>query len=145
MWKSYSVASYLKRDRHHSYSDLYLVQRLLPKIHKLSKSLHRSFKEFLTITQQLSVCLMNTMLNYIQLLEVWLSVERTGFANNSWIKQLLWNYWMSFTCLQCWENGIILCRKIAEQYESYYDYRNLSKMRVTYPRTFQQSQIKKLF
>lgn len=35
-------------------------------------------------------------------------------------------------CLQCWENGIILCRKIAEQYESYYDYRNLSKMRVKY-------------
>lgn len=33
---------------------------------------------------------------------------------------------------QCWENGIILCRKIAEQYESYYDYRNLSKMRVKY-------------
>lgn len=35
-------------------------------------------------------------------------------------------------CPQCWENGIILCRKIAEQYESYYDYRNLSKMRVKY-------------
>lgn len=33
---------------------------------------------------------------------------------------------------QCWENGIILCRKIAEQYESYYDYRSLSKMRVKY-------------
>lgn len=33
-------------------------------------------------------------------------------------------------CPQCWENGIILCRKMAEQYESYYDYRNLSKMRV---------------
>uniref|UniRef100_A0A670ZDG9 Dedicator of cytokinesis protein 4 n=1 Tax=Pseudonaja textilis TaxID=8673 RepID=A0A670ZDG9_PSETE len=31
---------------------------------------------------------------------------------------------------KCWENGIILCRKIAEQYESYYDYRNLSKMRL---------------
>uniref|UniRef100_A0A8C5NSY1 Dedicator of cytokinesis 4 n=1 Tax=Junco hyemalis TaxID=40217 RepID=A0A8C5NSY1_JUNHY len=31
---------------------------------------------------------------------------------------------------KCWENGIILCRKIAEQYESYYDYRNLSKMRM---------------
>uniref|UniRef100_A0A8C9E7G3 Dedicator of cytokinesis protein 4 n=1 Tax=Phocoena sinus TaxID=42100 RepID=A0A8C9E7G3_PHOSS len=24
---------------------------------------------------------------------------------------------------KCWENGILLCRKIAEQYESYYDYR----------------------
>uniref|UniRef100_A0A8C4LKM7 Dedicator of cytokinesis 4 n=1 Tax=Equus asinus asinus TaxID=83772 RepID=A0A8C4LKM7_EQUAS len=35
-----------------------------------------------------------------------------------------------FICPQCWENGIILCRKIAEQYESYYDYRNLSKMRM---------------
>lgn len=33
-------------------------------------------------------------------------------------------------CPQCWENGILLCRKMAEQYESYYDYRNLSKMRV---------------
>ncbi|TKC40696.1 hypothetical protein EI555_021237, partial [Monodon monoceros] len=31
---------------------------------------------------------------------------------------------------KCWENGILLCRKIAEQYESYYDYRNLSKMRM---------------
>uniref|UniRef100_A0A8U8C753 Uncharacterized protein n=1 Tax=Geospiza parvula TaxID=87175 RepID=A0A8U8C753_GEOPR len=31
---------------------------------------------------------------------------------------------------KCWENGIILCRKIAEQYENYYDYRNLSKMRM---------------
>ncbi|MEQ2208462.1 hypothetical protein XENOCAPTIV_001147, partial [Xenoophorus captivus] len=29
----------------------------------------------------------------------------------------------------CWENGIILCRELADQYESYYDYRNLSKMR----------------
>ncbi|KAK2096459.1 Dedicator of cytokinesis protein 4 [Saguinus oedipus] len=36
---------------------------------------------------------------------------------------------ISSICPQCWENGIILCRKIAEQYESYYDYRNLSKMR----------------
>lgn len=35
-----------------------------------------------------------------------------------------------FFCLQCWENGIILCRELADQYESYYDYRNLSKMRV---------------
>lgn len=35
-------------------------------------------------------------------------------------------------CPQCWENGIILCRKLAEQYEGYYDYRNLSKMRVKY-------------
>lgn len=33
-------------------------------------------------------------------------------------------------CPQCWENGIILCRELADQYESYYDYRNLSKMRV---------------
>uniref|UniRef100_A0A674EHN6 Dedicator of cytokinesis protein 4 n=1 Tax=Salmo trutta TaxID=8032 RepID=A0A674EHN6_SALTR len=31
---------------------------------------------------------------------------------------------------QCWENGIILCRELADQYESYYDYRNLSKMRM---------------
>ncbi|KAI4802934.1 hypothetical protein KUCAC02_006501, partial [Chaenocephalus aceratus] len=28
------------------------------------------------------------------------------------------------------ENGIILCRELADQYESYYDYRNLSKMRM---------------
>lgn len=41
-------------------------------------------------------------------------------------------YWSSCLgfCLQCWENGIILCRELADQYESYYDYRNLSKMRV---------------
>lgn len=32
---------------------------------------------------------------------------------------------------QCWENGIILCRELADQYEAYYDYRNLSKMRVS--------------
>lgn len=38
---------------------------------------------------------------------------------------------------QCWENGIILCRELADQYESYYDYRNLSKMRVSYFRPSQ--------
>lgn len=38
----------------------------------------------------------------------------------------------SVFCLQCWENGIILCRELADQYESYYDYRNLSKMRVCF-------------
>ncbi|XP_048404367.1 dedicator of cytokinesis protein 4 isoform X9 [Stegostoma tigrinum] len=32
--------------------------------------------------------------------------------------------------LLCWENGIILCRELADQYESFYDYRNLSKMRM---------------
>uniref|UniRef100_A0A674EHA5 Dedicator of cytokinesis 4b n=1 Tax=Salmo trutta TaxID=8032 RepID=A0A674EHA5_SALTR len=32
---------------------------------------------------------------------------------------------------KCWENGIILCRELADQYESYYDYRNLSKMRAS--------------
>lgn len=31
---------------------------------------------------------------------------------------------------QCWENGILLCRELADQYEAYYDYRNLSKMKV---------------
>ncbi|XP_048841108.1 dedicator of cytokinesis protein 4-like isoform X1 [Brienomyrus brachyistius] len=31
---------------------------------------------------------------------------------------------------KCWENGIILCRELADQYEAYYDYRNLSKMRM---------------
>uniref|UniRef100_A0A8C2B3Q3 Dedicator of cytokinesis 4b n=1 Tax=Cyprinus carpio TaxID=7962 RepID=A0A8C2B3Q3_CYPCA len=31
---------------------------------------------------------------------------------------------------KCWENGILLCRELADQYESYYDYRNLSKMRM---------------
>ncbi|XP_078272813.1 dedicator of cytokinesis protein 4-like isoform X4 [Rhinoraja longicauda] len=31
---------------------------------------------------------------------------------------------------KCWENGIILCRELADQYESFYDYRNLSKMRM---------------
>ncbi|CAM4734738.1 unnamed protein product [Leuciscus chuanchicus] len=30
---------------------------------------------------------------------------------------------------KCWENCIILCRELANQYETYYDYRNLSKMR----------------
>lgn len=40
------------------------------------------------------------------------------------------NTFLFLICLQCWENGIILCRKMSDQYESYYDYRNLSKMRV---------------
>uniref|UniRef100_A0A8C1NUB5 Dedicator of cytokinesis 4 n=1 Tax=Cyprinus carpio TaxID=7962 RepID=A0A8C1NUB5_CYPCA len=31
---------------------------------------------------------------------------------------------------KCWENCIILCRELANQYEAYYDYRNLSKMRM---------------
>uniref|UniRef100_A0A4W4EBP2 Dedicator of cytokinesis 4b n=1 Tax=Electrophorus electricus TaxID=8005 RepID=A0A4W4EBP2_ELEEL len=31
---------------------------------------------------------------------------------------------------KCWENGILLCRELADQYEAYYDYRNLSKMRM---------------
>ncbi|XP_030633164.1 dedicator of cytokinesis protein 4b [Chanos chanos] len=31
---------------------------------------------------------------------------------------------------KCWENGIHLCRELADQYEAYYDYRNLSKMRM---------------
>ncbi|XP_030621101.1 dedicator of cytokinesis protein 4 [Chanos chanos] len=31
---------------------------------------------------------------------------------------------------KCWENCIILCRELASQYEAYYDYRNLSKMRM---------------
>uniref|UniRef100_A0AAR2KLZ4 Dedicator of cytokinesis 4b n=1 Tax=Pygocentrus nattereri TaxID=42514 RepID=A0AAR2KLZ4_PYGNA len=31
---------------------------------------------------------------------------------------------------KCWENCIILCRELANQYETYYDYRNLSKMRL---------------
>ncbi|XP_043944609.1 dedicator of cytokinesis protein 4 isoform X2 [Protopterus annectens] len=31
---------------------------------------------------------------------------------------------------KCWENGIVMCRKLAEQYENDYDYRNLSKMRM---------------
>uniref|UniRef100_A0A8B9L244 Dedicator of cytokinesis 4 n=1 Tax=Astyanax mexicanus TaxID=7994 RepID=A0A8B9L244_ASTMX len=31
---------------------------------------------------------------------------------------------------KCWENCIILCRELANQYEAYYDYRNLSKMRL---------------
>lgn len=38
---------------------------------------------------------------------------------------------MSCYDLQCWENCIILCRELANQYEAYYDYRNLSKMRVS--------------
>ncbi|MGH0125965.1 UNVERIFIED_CONTAM: hypothetical protein FKN15_078427 [Acipenser sinensis] len=32
--------------------------------------------------------------------------------------------------MRCWENGVILCRELADQYEAYYDYRNLSKMRM---------------
>uniref|UniRef100_A0AAY4E0L2 Dedicator of cytokinesis 4 n=1 Tax=Denticeps clupeoides TaxID=299321 RepID=A0AAY4E0L2_9TELE len=32
---------------------------------------------------------------------------------------------------KCWENCIILCRELANQYEAYFDYRNLSKMRAS--------------
>jgi hypothetical protein len=48
------------------------------------------------------------------------------------VQSMVTAYFPAPVCPQCWENGIILCRKIAEQYESYYDYRNLSKMRVKY-------------
>ncbi|XP_061495992.1 dedicator of cytokinesis protein 4 isoform X4 [Rhineura floridana] len=76
-----------------------------------------------------------TLLLYDELLE-WSDRPLREFLNYPMQTEWQRKEYLHLTIIQdfdrgkCWENGIILCRKIAEQYESYYDYRNLSKMRV---------------
>uniref|UniRef100_A0A670J6W0 Dedicator of cytokinesis protein 4 n=1 Tax=Podarcis muralis TaxID=64176 RepID=A0A670J6W0_PODMU len=76
-----------------------------------------------------------TLLLYDELLE-WSERPLREFLNYPMQTEWQRKEYLHLTIIQnfdrgkCWENGIILCRKIAEQYESYYDYRNLSKMRV---------------
>lgn len=41
-----------------------------------------------------------------------------------------------FVCPQCWEYGIPLCRELAFQYESLYDYQSLSWIRVSPNNTY---------
>nr|XP_034984231.1 dedicator of cytokinesis protein 4 isoform X3 [Zootoca vivipara] len=76
-----------------------------------------------------------TLLLYDELLE-WSERPLREFLNYPMQTEWQRKEYLHLTIIQnfdrgkCWENGIILCRKIAEQYETYYDYRNLSKMRV---------------
>ncbi|XP_053109836.1 dedicator of cytokinesis protein 4 isoform X6 [Hemicordylus capensis] len=76
-----------------------------------------------------------TLLLYDELLE-WSDRPLREFLNYPMQTEWQRKEYLHLTIIQnfdrgkCWENGIILCRKIADQYESYYDYRNLSKMRV---------------
>ncbi|XP_029471470.1 dedicator of cytokinesis protein 4 isoform X3 [Rhinatrema bivittatum] len=76
-----------------------------------------------------------TLLLYDELLE-WSDRPLREFLNYPMQTEWQRKEYLHVTIIQnfdrgkCWENGIILCRKLAEQYESYYDYRNLSKMRM---------------
>uniref|UniRef100_A0A674K0H0 Dedicator of cytokinesis 4 n=1 Tax=Terrapene triunguis TaxID=2587831 RepID=A0A674K0H0_9SAUR len=76
-----------------------------------------------------------TLLLYDELLE-WSDRPLREFLNYPMQTEWQRKEYLHLTIIQnfdrgkCWENGIILCRKIAEQYESYYDYRNLSKLRM---------------
>ncbi|XP_066523017.1 dedicator of cytokinesis protein 4b isoform X3 [Hoplias malabaricus] len=76
-----------------------------------------------------------TLLLYDELLE-WSERPLREFLNypmqNEWQRKeyLHLTIIQNFDRGKCWENGILLCRELADQYESYYDYRNLSKMRM---------------
>nr|XP_043876933.1 dedicator of cytokinesis protein 4b isoform X1 [Solea senegalensis] len=77
-----------------------------------------------------------TLLLYDELLE-WSDRPLREFLNYPMQSEWQRKEYLHHTIVQnfdrgkCWENGIILCRELADQYESYYDYRNLSKMRMT--------------
>ncbi|XP_016889524.1 dedicator of cytokinesis protein 4b [Cynoglossus semilaevis] len=77
-----------------------------------------------------------TLLLYDELLE-WSDRPLREFLNypmqSEWQRKEFLHHTIvqNFDRGKCWENGIILCRELADQYESYYDYRNLSKMRMT--------------
>ncbi|KAF3705033.1 Dedicator of cytokinesis protein 4 [Channa argus] len=77
-----------------------------------------------------------TLLLYDELLE-WSDRPLREFLNYPMQSEWQRKEYLHLTIIQnfdrgkCWENGIILCRELADQYESYYDYRNLSKMRFT--------------
>uniref|UniRef100_A0A3P9IQ12 Dedicator of cytokinesis 4b n=1 Tax=Oryzias latipes TaxID=8090 RepID=A0A3P9IQ12_ORYLA len=76
-----------------------------------------------------------TLLLYDELLE-WSDRPLREFLNYPMQSEWQRKEYLHITIIQnfdrgkCWENGIILCRELADQYESYYDYRNLSKMRM---------------
>ncbi|XP_077356078.1 dedicator of cytokinesis protein 4b isoform X4 [Festucalex cinctus] len=76
-----------------------------------------------------------TLLLYDELLE-WSDRPLREFLNYPMQSEWQRKEFLHLTIVQnfdrgkCWENGIILCRELADQYESYYDYRNLSKMRM---------------
>nr|XP_014346036.1 PREDICTED: dedicator of cytokinesis protein 4 [Latimeria chalumnae] len=76
-----------------------------------------------------------TLLMYDELLE-WSDRPLREFLNYPMQVECQRKEYLHLTIIQnfdrgkCWENGIILCRELAEQYENFYDYRNLSKMRI---------------
>uniref|UniRef100_A0A8C6U0J6 Dedicator of cytokinesis 4b n=1 Tax=Neogobius melanostomus TaxID=47308 RepID=A0A8C6U0J6_9GOBI len=76
-----------------------------------------------------------TLLLYDELLE-WSDRPLREFLNYPMQSEWQRKEFLHLTIVQnfdrgkCWENGIILCRELADQYESFYDYRNLSKMRM---------------
>uniref|UniRef100_A0A8B9LN99 Dedicator of cytokinesis 4b n=1 Tax=Astyanax mexicanus TaxID=7994 RepID=A0A8B9LN99_ASTMX len=76
-----------------------------------------------------------TLLLYDELLE-WSERPLREFLNYPMQSEWQRKEYLHLTIIQnfdrgkCWENGILLCRELADQYESYYDYRNLSKMRM---------------
>ncbi|XP_036373486.1 dedicator of cytokinesis protein 4-like isoform X3 [Megalops cyprinoides] len=76
-----------------------------------------------------------TLLLYDELLE-WSERPLREFLNYPMQTEWQRKEYLHLTIIQnfdrgkCWENGIILCRELADQYEAYYDYRNLSKMRM---------------
>ncbi|CAG5927670.1 unnamed protein product [Menidia menidia] len=76
-----------------------------------------------------------TLLLYDELLE-WSDRPLREFLNYPMQSEWQRKEYLHLTIIQnfdrgkCWENGIILCRELADQYESFYDYRNLSKMRM---------------
>ncbi|XP_010894805.2 dedicator of cytokinesis protein 4b isoform X3 [Esox lucius] len=76
-----------------------------------------------------------TLLLYDELLE-WSERPLREFLNYPMQSEWQRKEYLHLTIVQnfdrgkCWENGIILCRELADQYDSYYDYRNLSKMRM---------------
>uniref|UniRef100_A0A665WAF8 Dedicator of cytokinesis 4b n=1 Tax=Echeneis naucrates TaxID=173247 RepID=A0A665WAF8_ECHNA len=78
----------------------------------------------------------HTLLLYDELLE-WSDRPLREFLNYPMQSEWQRKEYLHLTIVQnfdrgkCWENGIILCRELADQYESYYDYRNLSKMRAS--------------
>uniref|UniRef100_A0A8B9LIR9 Dedicator of cytokinesis 4b n=1 Tax=Astyanax mexicanus TaxID=7994 RepID=A0A8B9LIR9_ASTMX len=77
-----------------------------------------------------------TLLLYDELLE-WSERPLREFLNYPMQSEWQRKEYLHLTIIQnfdrgkCWENGILLCRELADQYESYYDYRNLSKMRAS--------------
>ncbi|XP_058841773.1 dedicator of cytokinesis protein 4-like isoform X6 [Acipenser ruthenus] len=76
-----------------------------------------------------------TLLLYDELLE-WSDRPLREFLNYPMQTEWQRKEYLHLTIIQnfdrgkCWENGVILCRELADQYEAYYDYRNLSKMRM---------------